>query len=198
MHKAPFSCLQWSHIVKILSVGLSHTLTLKSLGTTLDGDSGKGIRFFKMLNIAAGLLNKEKRGWIPGGQVLYVHWKATLISSEYMIMERKMVLNMQNVQDISVDHGKMLHNQCWWGEKVSSSSFENTFLKFQKLVIFFKDLGWILFLNLRPFVKRKHCCLNFATYIYWPIVGRAVTRRNNWGTMPENSGQEKICFKSLV
>ena len=46
----------------MLSVELSHTLTLKSLGTVLDGDSGKDINFFLMLNIAAGPLNKGKRG----------------------------------------------------------------------------------------------------------------------------------------
>lgn len=62
MHKASFSCLQRSHIVKIVSVELSHTLTLKSLGTVLDGDSGTDINFFLVLNIATVLLNQEKRG----------------------------------------------------------------------------------------------------------------------------------------
>lgn len=91
--------------------------------TTLDSDTGKTICvcvccfiLFLVLNIAAGLLNKEKRGWIPRGQVLYTHWKAMLFSSEYMMMERRMVLSKQDIQDISVDHGKLLHNQNWWEE----------------------------------------------------------------------------------
>lgn len=195
MHKASFSCLQWSHIVKILRVGLSHTLTLKSLDTMLDGDSGKDIRFFKMLNIAAGPLNKEKRGWIPGGQVLYIHWKATLISSEYMIMARRMVLSKQNVQDISVDHGKMLHNQCWW-KKVSSSSFENTFFEISKIGYFFKRFGMKIVSEFEALCEKKTLFSEFCylcLLVYW-----SVTRSNNWGTTPENSGQEKRCFKSLV
>ena len=92
-----------------------------------------------VLNIIAGLLNKETRGWIPGGQMLYMHWKAMLISSEYLIMERRLVLSKQNIQDISVDHGKLLHSQNWW--KKSHWAALKIYFLFQKLGNFSKDLG---------------------------------------------------------
>ena len=92
-----------------------------------------------VFNIIAGLLNKETRGWIPGGQMLYMHWKAMLISSEYLIMERRLVLSKQNIQDISVDHGKLLHSQNWW--KKSHWAALKIYFLFQKLGNFSKYLG---------------------------------------------------------
>lgn len=135
MHKASFLCLWRSHIVKILTVELSHPLTLKSPGIILDGDSRKDIRFFfTVLNIAAGLLNQEKRDWMPRGQMLSTHWKAMLISSEHMIMERRMVLSKHSVRDNSVDHEKAMRTHNWW--EVSSSSSENIFKRFENKIAF--------------------------------------------------------------
>ena len=92
-----------------------------------------------VLNIVAGLLNKETRGWIPGRQMLYMHWKAMLISSEYLIMERRLGLSKQDIQDINVDHGKLQHSQNWW-KKSHWAALKINFL-FQKLGNFSKDLG---------------------------------------------------------
>lgn len=68
--------------------------------------------FFTVLNIAAGLLNEEKRDRMPRGQILSTCLKAMLISSEHIIMERRTVLSKHSVQDNSVDHEKALriHN----------------------------------------------------------------------------------------
>ena len=92
-----------------------------------------------VLTIVAGLLNKETRGWIPGRQMLYMHWKAMLISSEYLIMERRLGLSKQDIQDINVDHGKLQHSQNWW-KKSHWAALKINFL-FQKLGNFSKDLG---------------------------------------------------------
>lgn len=90
--------------------------------------------FFTVLNIAAGLLNQEKRDWMPRGQMLSTHWKAMLISSEHMIMERRMVLSKHSVRDNSVDHEKAMRTHNWW--EVSSSSSENIFKRFENKIAF--------------------------------------------------------------
>lgn len=43
--------------------------------------------------------------------MFYTQRKTMFVSSEYMLMGRKTVLSKQRVQDISVDHEKMPHNQ---------------------------------------------------------------------------------------
>ena len=140
------------------------------------------------LNIAAGLLNKETRGWIPRGQVLYTHWKATFISSEYMIMERRMVLSKQYVQDISMDHEKLLHSQNWW--KKSHRAALKIFF-FQKLD-FSKDLGLRLLSEFLALCKKKTLFSEFG-YLCLLVYnwGEGVTKRDCWGTAPESSSQEK-------
>lgn len=71
--------------------------------------------------------------------MLYMHWKAMLISSEYLIMERRLVLSKQDIQDISVDHG----NRCTVktdGKSLIEQLWKIYFL-FQKTSNFSKDLG---------------------------------------------------------
>lgn len=110
-----------------------------------------------------------------------------LISPEYMIMERRMVLNKHNVQDNSVDHGKCCTI------KTDEEKFHPAALKICILIsnvrlFFFKDFGLRLFSEFVALCnkkkERKNCFLNLATHIYWSIVwgccgwGVVMTRRD--------------------
>lgn len=133
--------------------------------------------FFTVLNIAAGLLNQEKRGWMPREQMLSTHWKAMLISSEHMIMERRMVLSKPSIQDNSVDHEKVLHTHNRW--EVSSSSSESFFFLFQKLCYFLKDLRIRLLSEFFALCEKETLVSEFGyscLFVYW---GKGMTRRDH-------------------